>query len=273
MPGRQFNSGNYKYGFNGKEMDNEIKGSGNSYDFGARMYDSRLGRWMSVDPLYKKFSSLSVYVFVGNNPLNYLDPNGKDIIALNDPKAARSAGHQAVLISDGQGGWNYVSKDAFAGAVPYGAKPVVTVKNFKSLDEFAQSPENMVQDHNGSYLLDEHGKKQQRYTRGYLIKTDPKTDPKSFAKAKEEANKNYNLGLNDCSHVLSEALEAAKTPEGKSVSSGETHPTVIIPATKYTPAIKSPDFNYYPNEKQYAIEARNKGIRIDDKLAIPEKKK
>ncbi len=33
----------YRFGFNGKENDNEIQGDGNSYDFGARIYDSRLG--------------------------------------------------------------------------------------------------------------------------------------------------------------------------------------------------------------------------------------
>ena len=41
----------YRYGFNGMEMDNEVKGTGNHIDFGARGYDSRIGRWLSVDPL------------------------------------------------------------------------------------------------------------------------------------------------------------------------------------------------------------------------------
>jgi hypothetical protein len=45
MPGRVF-SGNegYRCGFNGKEMDNEISGSGNQYDFGYRIYKPRLRR-------------------------------------------------------------------------------------------------------------------------------------------------------------------------------------------------------------------------------------
>jgi len=46
MPGRSFNSNSYKYGFNGKEKDDEVKGNGNSYDFGARIYDPRIGRWL-----------------------------------------------------------------------------------------------------------------------------------------------------------------------------------------------------------------------------------
>jgi RHS repeat-associated protein len=55
MPGRIFNSGNYRFGFNGKEMDNEVKGSGNQYDYGFRIYDPRLGRFLSVDPLSKSY--------------------------------------------------------------------------------------------------------------------------------------------------------------------------------------------------------------------------
>jgi len=272
MPGRTFNPTTSRYGYNGKEKVDEISGqSGRNYDFGERMYDADLGRFWSVDPLAKKFASLSPYAFVANNPLNYIDPDGRDIVVLNDPKGANGAGHQAVLVSDGKGGWNYVSKDAFKGAIPYGAKPVVTVQNFKSIEEFAKSSHNLVQDDQGNILLDEKGNKQQRYTKAYLITTDPKTDPASFEAAKTEANSNYNLGLDDCSHVCTEALEAAKTAEGKQVKSGETNPQVIIPGTKYTPPVISPDYNFTPNEKQKAIEEQNKGTRIDDKIAIPEK--
>ncbi len=48
MSGRKSNEGDYRYGFNGMEMDNEKNGNGNTMDFGARIYDSRLGRWFSV---------------------------------------------------------------------------------------------------------------------------------------------------------------------------------------------------------------------------------
>ncbi len=41
----------YRYGFNGKESDDEIKGEGNQQDYGMRIYDTRLGRFLSVDPL------------------------------------------------------------------------------------------------------------------------------------------------------------------------------------------------------------------------------
>ena len=64
------------YGFNGKEKDDEIKDVGNSYDFGARIYDSRLGRWLSLDPLASQFPWQSPYVAFDNNPINKIDPTG-----------------------------------------------------------------------------------------------------------------------------------------------------------------------------------------------------
>ena len=87
MPGRQFNNGNYRYGFNGKENDNEAKGTGNSVDFGARIYDSRLGRWMSIDPLFKKYPYQSPYDFAINCPILFIDVDGQDIIASDKDKA------------------------------------------------------------------------------------------------------------------------------------------------------------------------------------------
>lgn len=67
----------YRFTFNGMEKDDEVKGVGNSLDFGARIYDSRLGRWLSVDPLSYKFPFASPYTFVDNNPIYYIDPDGR----------------------------------------------------------------------------------------------------------------------------------------------------------------------------------------------------
>ena len=68
-----------RFGYNGKEMDNEVKGEGNSLDFGARMYDSRVGRWLSLDPLAGKYPGISPYAFVGNSPIRFIDPDGREI--------------------------------------------------------------------------------------------------------------------------------------------------------------------------------------------------
>jgi len=81
MPGRIDDVlSKYRYGFNGMEKDDEFKGEGNSYDFGARMYDSRIGRWLSVDPLAANYVDLTPYCFVGNRPIIAIDPDGKEIV-------------------------------------------------------------------------------------------------------------------------------------------------------------------------------------------------
>jgi RHS repeat-associated protein len=68
------------------EKDDEVKGKGNSYDFGARMYDSRLGRWLSIDPLAAKYPDLNPYNFVANMPIIAIDPDGKEIIINITPR-------------------------------------------------------------------------------------------------------------------------------------------------------------------------------------------
>jgi RHS repeat-associated protein len=77
MPERSFSNEKYRYGFNGKENDNEVKGIGNSVDFGARIYDGRLGRFLSIDPLAQKFPSESNYSYAGNSPIFFIDNEGK----------------------------------------------------------------------------------------------------------------------------------------------------------------------------------------------------
>ncbi len=72
MPGRK-SSGGYRYGFNGKENDNEVKGEGNQQDYGMRIYDGRIGKFLSVDPLTKSFPQLTSYQFASNSPISNID--------------------------------------------------------------------------------------------------------------------------------------------------------------------------------------------------------
>ena len=57
-----------------------MEGDGNAYDFGARILDVRLGRWLSLDALASKYPKLSPYNFVGNNPIFFIDPDGNKIV-------------------------------------------------------------------------------------------------------------------------------------------------------------------------------------------------
>jgi RHS repeat-associated protein len=84
-----FATSTYRYGFQGMENDNETSGNGNAYDFGARIYDSRLGRFMTIDPAAQEYPAFSDYSFVANSPLQYIDPDGRRIRPVN--KAANDA--------------------------------------------------------------------------------------------------------------------------------------------------------------------------------------
>lgn len=76
QPGRSPNAGKYRYGFNGKENDNDVKGEGNQQDYGMRIYDPRVGRFLSVDPLTKDYPELTPYQFASNSPIQAIDLDG-----------------------------------------------------------------------------------------------------------------------------------------------------------------------------------------------------
>jgi len=78
MDGRTW-SGHYRFGFNGKELDTEGMGGGSStYDYGFRIYNAALGKFLSVDPLTSRFSFYTPYQFAGNKPVVAIDVDGKE---------------------------------------------------------------------------------------------------------------------------------------------------------------------------------------------------
>lgn len=69
----------YNYGFNGKEKDDDIAGTtGAVYDYGFRVYDARICRWLTLDPSMTKYPHLTPYNAFENNPIVFKDPDGKD---------------------------------------------------------------------------------------------------------------------------------------------------------------------------------------------------
>ena len=76
MGNRKFVQGSskYLYGFNGKENDKDI--SFGEQDYGMRIYDGRLGRFLSVDPITKKYPELTPYQFASNTPVRAIDLDG-----------------------------------------------------------------------------------------------------------------------------------------------------------------------------------------------------
>lgn len=84
QPGRKYSVDRYRYGFNGKENDNDVKGEANLQDYGMRIYDPRLGRFLSVDPLIKEYPELTAYQFASNNPIDGIDLDGAERLEMRD---------------------------------------------------------------------------------------------------------------------------------------------------------------------------------------------
>ncbi|MFZ1634304.1 MAG: RHS repeat-associated core domain-containing protein [Chitinophagales bacterium] len=82
--GRNWDVGSgYRYGFNGKEQDDEVSGNGNQYDYGFRIYNPSIGRFLSVDPLTNRYSYLTPYQFASNTPIIAIDLDGLEAVIVN----------------------------------------------------------------------------------------------------------------------------------------------------------------------------------------------
>jgi RHS repeat-associated protein len=80
LQGRKYTgSSSYRYGFNGKENDPETVGTGQgTQDYGARIYNPSLGKFLSVDPLFKSYPWNSCYAFAENTPIAFIDLDGQE---------------------------------------------------------------------------------------------------------------------------------------------------------------------------------------------------
>jgi len=83
-PSRHWQSDSYKFGFNGWEKDDEIKGVGNHITWGDYGYDPRIARRWCPDPMQFKFPSISSYAALNNSPLIFVDKDGEEVYAVFD---------------------------------------------------------------------------------------------------------------------------------------------------------------------------------------------
>ena len=92
--------GTNQYLYNGKELQEDF--NLDWYDYGARMYDGALGRFMSIDPLAEQFNSWTPYHYVHNSPINLIDPDGRS--ATNPSTHTDEDGYVIAVYDDGDNG-------------------------------------------------------------------------------------------------------------------------------------------------------------------------
>jgi len=192
------------YLFSGKERDEE---TGLLY-FGARYQDSKYGIWYSVDPLAEKHPNISSYVYCADNPVKYVDPDGRDLVVLNAPKGAHNAGHMAILIQNPDGTWSLWSKNGTTknGGLsgPNDKKADRGTGPFKSPEAFMKSQANKIDKETGK----------REYTEGYLIQSTKKEDRAAEKGATTELNKDYKVLESNCAQTVQSGLKAAGKNDG-----------------------------------------------------------
>ncbi|MFT5778178.1 MAG: RHS repeat-associated protein [Crocinitomicaceae bacterium] len=79
LDGRSESNGSYRYGYQGSELDDEVKGDGNSYTTHFRQLDPRVGRWLSIDPKAGQLPWQSPYISMDNGPISLNDQLGDKV--------------------------------------------------------------------------------------------------------------------------------------------------------------------------------------------------
>jgi RHS repeat-associated protein len=96
VPNRHESLEDYRYGFQGQEKDDEIKGEGNSLNYTFRMHDPRVGRFFAVDPLFREYPHNSTYAFSENRVIDLNELEGLET-GHSNARASRSSRMRPVI--------------------------------------------------------------------------------------------------------------------------------------------------------------------------------
>lgn len=93
----QVRSDGYRYGYQGQEKDDEVKGEGNSVNYKYRMHDPRVGRFFAVDPLAAYYPHNSPYAFSENVVIHMIELEGLEAWEPRIKKQLNQMGNQTQI--------------------------------------------------------------------------------------------------------------------------------------------------------------------------------
>ncbi|MEE0912733.1 MAG: RHS repeat-associated core domain-containing protein, partial [Paludibacteraceae bacterium] len=262
MPSRSYNAHTYRHGFTGHEKESDL--AEGIYTTEYRLYDARVGRWLSVDPLFEKYVGMSPYNYCMLNPVMMVDPDGRSLAVLQAPEGAAGAGHLAILIQNEDRKWALYSKNGTNerggikgenvtedNFVEGGKRPIDKGQHtFDTVEEFLNSTENPI---------DEDGERQ--YTEAFVIECGPEIDREAEIGAKSVLDEDYDVLDSNCAQVVQAALKRADFNDG----SEEKHSIDFEKGPiKIHKEFSTP--NLRPNKIYESIKENNNGkvIKVDD---------